>query len=108
MSISTVNVIMGRVSVATPDSPIAVFIEPSGDLNACFGATIRTKKQIADKHPGLVGVFHNEMKPTVVKSKILNAINKYQDETIQIFRASNSNSITQAGSGANNPSSASV
>lgn len=77
MSVSTVDIIMGRIVSARKDSPIAVFKVMDGDkkgcLDAVFAATVNTQKLINNNHPGLVGVFDQTMDRDDVESKLLSA-----------------------------------
>lgn len=72
MSISTVEIIMGRIESATENSPIAVFKleEKCGKLNAVFGDTVITQQQIKSGHKDLIGVFHKGMDLIAVKRQL--------------------------------------
>ena len=71
MSISTPDIIMGRIRVATKQSPIAVFEHPEpGLLRAVFGATDETRRE-GDKH--LIGIYHNRMSPAKIKKELIKA-----------------------------------
>lgn len=69
---STVEIIMGRIEMATEESPIAVFRPPvkCGRLNAVFGATVITKQQIAEGGSNLIGLFHKRMDLVNVKRQL--------------------------------------
>ena len=57
----TPEVVLDRIKVAKPESPIAVFrCNEEGKLDAVFAATIQSMKEIRDGC-GLVGVYHREM-----------------------------------------------
>lgn len=72
MSISTVEIIMGRIESATDKSPIAVFrlAKKCGKLKAVFGATAITQQQINSGHKDLIGVFHKSMDLSAVKRQL--------------------------------------
>ena len=58
MSISTVQLIAGRIKAATEESPIAVFTTNiPGKLNSVFASTVYGQKAIKTKRAQLVGVF---------------------------------------------------
>ena len=71
MSISTVSTILGRIEVAEPDSPIAVFYDPTGRLDAMFANTIETQKAIESRFPPLVGIYDNSMDLKSVRGELL-------------------------------------
>ena len=70
MTQSTLDLIMDRISVATNESPIAVF-KVNGKLDALFASTAETKQLLSTKPSNLVGVFYNTMNPLTVKNKCL-------------------------------------
>lgn len=62
MSISTVDIIVGRIESSTVDSPIAVFNVPgarSGHFDALFGNTFTTKKRIRSEDYLFIGMYHS-------------------------------------------------
>jgi hypothetical protein len=62
MSLMTVAHTMDRIKGAIPSSPIAVFrCDKKGEVNAVFADTVKTRQQIADKDPGLIGVYDSSM-----------------------------------------------
>lgn len=74
MSVSSINVIMGRIASATEASPIAVFGLPEkcGKLDAVFGATAISQRN-AKTSPHFIGMFHNKMKRDEVMKRLLEA-----------------------------------
>ena len=74
MSISLVDIIMGRIYTAHEDSPISVFSLPekNGYLNAVFGATVTSRYQ-AKTDPRFVGTFDRSMDMKEVKRLLLDA-----------------------------------
>ena len=54
MSISSVEIIMGRIRSATRESPIAVFRVANG-LNAVFANTVLCQQQLTSQN--LIGVY---------------------------------------------------
>ena len=73
VSKSTVETILKRVGVATIASPIAVFRLPASEsegkyLEAVFGATNMTQRDLKSSRPGLVGVYNrNHSKDRIMK-----------------------------------------
>ena len=67
MSVSTIDIIMGRISAARKSSPIAVFAAPDGSepglLEAVFGATTEAQRRMKTD-PGFIGMFHKQTKNT--------------------------------------------
>lgn len=57
MAATNINTILQRVSVATPESPIAVF-RIGNNLHSTFGSTVRTQEWIIAGKPELIGLFH--------------------------------------------------
>lgn len=51
---------MGRIAVAEPESPIAVFVNPDGTYRSQFAAPVLTSRALEMRPPNLVGVFHNQ------------------------------------------------
>lgn len=78
MSVSTINVIVGRIESATPESPIAVFRHPlgkEGTLEAVFGDTVKTRHRVARQNdPLFVGLFHRDMAPRAVAATLRKAV----------------------------------
>lgn len=84
MSNGTYNTILGRIAVATPQSPIAVFHRSTFDnfkhdlpldveqpmLDAVFADTIDTMRMIDMKDRRLIGVFHSGMDKQEVKNRL--------------------------------------
>lgn len=57
MSDYTVKIVMGRIKIATAESPIAVFgSEKQGYVRAVFGSTVQSHREIAAGN-GLIGVY---------------------------------------------------
>lgn len=70
MSISTIDIVMGRIEVASEESPIAVFkTKERGLYEAQFASTVFGKKRVK-KDKALIGVFHNKMPKSMVKARI--------------------------------------
>lgn len=61
MSVMPLNLLLNRITHATPASPIAVLQgepNPRGRLNAVFAATVESQRLIRDRDPDLIGVWH--------------------------------------------------
>ncbi len=71
MTVSAIHVIIGRIAVATVASPIAVFCNENGSLDAIFAATITGQRRVRTSR-GFVGVFDQSQDRTEV-FKILHA-----------------------------------
>ena len=93
MSIGKINHIITRIKAATPESPIAVFIDSTrADLfNAMFASTVATKQLIDSKHPSLIGVYHNKMNIKLIRDEIPKYAAKARSKT-----AINSNNLEVA------------
>lgn len=75
MSNSSLQVVMGRIKCAIPDSKIAVFrTNRPGQLDAVFESTVLTKKMIATKHIALIGVYDGTMDLQSVEKELANCI----------------------------------
>jgi len=61
--------IKGRISIATPKSPIVVF-EENGVLYEFFLNTARSRTMVKDKSLNMIGAFHNEMHEAVINSRL--------------------------------------
>lgn len=73
MSTSNKEIIMGRIAVATPESPLAVFKCGSDRLLNCVPkSTVMTSVWLDRGFPELVGIFHRDM-PTGKVSMMLKA-----------------------------------
>lgn len=69
MALSDVETIVGRVSAATPESPLAVFHSAFPDkLEAVFASTVRGQARLAARDPMLIGLFDNTMPRSDVRS----------------------------------------
>ncbi len=69
MSITSPEVTMGRIKSATEQSPIAVFVYASGDINTVFSDTIKTREIIETRSyecGEYVGSFHKGLNKTLV------------------------------------------
>ena len=77
MSISSVNVIQGRIDSATEFSKIAVFKATNSDgervLDAVFDGTVRTKSRILSDRENYVGSFFKAPSKKEVLSKLKEA-----------------------------------
>jgi len=72
MSKSTVDVAMDRISVATEESQLAVFMHPEpGMVESVFADTITTRALLVDGD--FIGSFHKEMDKQEVKAKLIKA-----------------------------------
>jgi len=60
MRSQSIHEIMGRIAVAEPESPIAVFVNPDGTYRSQFAAPVLTSRALEMRPPNLVGVFHNQ------------------------------------------------
>lgn len=79
MSISTVEIIIGRIDSASEKSPIAVFKLPNPDgekLEAVFGATTATMQRIKSGDKLFLGNYHNGMDREQTKANLKNAARK--------------------------------
>jgi len=76
MSISSINVIMRRIDVATIKSPIAVFTIPEEriKLNAVFGATKVTKDAVIKNNDTFVGMYNRTMDTTLIRKELRKAL----------------------------------
>lgn len=77
MSVSSITHVMSRITDASKDSPIAVFIRPNGMINAIFAATVQGAELVKNGR-GLVGVYDNTMDDKRVKAEILNEQRRVQ------------------------------
>lgn len=69
MEIHPIDVILGRIAVATRSSPIAVF-KQGGGLASVFFATSRTRSDIQNRAGDYVGAFHNGIDAAMVKRRL--------------------------------------
>lgn len=60
MSISNLNIVMGRIMAATASSPIAVFREEGGKFNAIFAATATFIPFVHKHRNSFVGVYYKD------------------------------------------------
>lgn len=66
---------MARIREATPASPIAVFLgDAPGCINTVFAATARSQALINRKVTGLIGVFHQDDNPALVRAQLEAAV----------------------------------
>ena len=76
MSVSPLDIIMGRIEAATPASPIAVFkVRAAGrgiELDAVFGATVIALGRIR-RDPGYLGSFYSEQNKADTRRYLRNA-----------------------------------
>ncbi|NKI17418.1 hypothetical protein HCU74_08310 [Spongiibacter sp. KMU-166] len=87
MSVSSVDVILGRIRSAPAESPIAVFTNRSGYLlNAVFANTVATQGLIHGHCPRLVGVFDHRS-PIDAVARQLNAVSG-NAEALSVAKAS--------------------
>ena len=68
MSISKIPTLISRIQIATPKSPIAVFVTRNkkgkaikGTFRAVFAATEETKREILESPEEYIGTFHRDM-----------------------------------------------
>lgn len=85
MSKSTVQTTLKRVEVATIASPIAVFrlraSESSGKfLDAVFGGTTTTQRELNRSRPGLVGVYNRRHSKDRVEAELTAALAASSEE----------------------------
>lgn len=73
MTISSVDVIMGRIHTAMYDSPIAVF-KSKGKLDAVFAATAKTQNRIKSGDVNLIGVYNGTMKQKDIRDTLLELV----------------------------------
>ena len=75
MSVSTIDVIIGRIQSATSESAIAVFsCDKANCLNAVFANTVASRKLISNGlNLDLVGVFDKTMDFVDVKHRLFQA-----------------------------------
>jgi len=57
MRSQSIHEIMGRIAVAEPESPIAVFKNPDGTFQSRFAAPILTSRALEMRPVNLVGVW---------------------------------------------------
>lgn len=77
MSDMKLHQVMGRIEIATKESPIAVFrSEFPEKLNAVFGATVRTKNLIEAKDKDFIGIFDKTMDLYKIEKKLHGFIKK--------------------------------
>ena len=75
MSLSTLDIIIDRIKLATEESPIVVFKQPmEKNLNAVFADTVFTKRWIKYKEFFFVGNFHRNMELDEVKRQLKAAL----------------------------------
>jgi len=78
MSIGTIETIMSRISAASQDSQIAVFMTTDcfkdRKLDAKFAGTVKTMQKIVNNDPMLVGCFDCSMDSYKVKEKLKAAV----------------------------------
>lgn len=60
MSIASIHIILQRIEAATPESPIAVFLTPLGDLDAVFANTLLTQRRIQNRDLALIAVYDGD------------------------------------------------
>jgi hypothetical protein len=78
MSISPIDVIIARIQVATPDSPLVVFRHGASKNNASldcyFVRTVQAVRNIRDRRADFVGIYDNTMPADVVRSQLNEAV----------------------------------
>ena len=80
MSISSISVAVDRISVATPESPIAVFKVKSRSISdntlfdVVFAAVTHNRKRIAASTDDLVGIFDGSQPRADVASQLHSAV----------------------------------
>ena len=62
--------IKDRISIATPYSPIVVFMDDDGILYEFFARTVKSRTMIKDKSLNMVGLFHNEMHEAAINKML--------------------------------------
>lgn len=71
VSLSTLEVTMGRIAAATEESPIAVFCTDRRLLlNAVFAGTLKTNELIEGRSRRLIGIYHGRMPLDVVRNEL--------------------------------------
>jgi len=92
MSIGTIETIIGRISAATQDSQIAVFVTSDcfkdRTLDAKFANTVKTLQKIDNNDPKLVGCFDCSMDEYKVREALKAALrgdSERCDKTIEMF-----------------------
>lgn len=78
MSLSRPNIILGRIEIASEESPIAVLTPniKGETLDAFFFATASGQTYIQQNEHKLIGIFDNTMNPKEVKNILLTAVKK--------------------------------
>ena len=78
MTISTIDIIIDRISTATSASPIAVFRHTDksrkAQLVVCFANTVGTQKQIQRDDSLLVGIFDKSLSRLFVLKELQQAV----------------------------------
>lgn len=83
MSVSSVEVIMGRIQSASKESPIAVFTTRTGFLfNAVFANTVATQALIQKGTQRLVGVYDQTAPMEVVRQRLINLVKKAEASSV--------------------------
>ena len=68
MSVSTIEIILGRIKTSTICSPILVLSsKESGKLKAVFAGTVWSRKLVKNKDKSIVGVFNRDMDQERIK-----------------------------------------
>ena len=79
MSVSTINIIADRVSVATKESPIAIFkvacTKADHKFDAVFGSTVATQLRIDGGNPAFVGLFTRDISKKELTHKLISIAN---------------------------------
>ena len=74
MTHCTLEWAMGRVSVATPQSAVAIFrvpgLENEGIVDVVFESTVITKARLTNPDDLFIGVFHRNMGPDWVQTAL--------------------------------------
>lgn len=73
MSISTIEVVLGRIESAEPHSPIAVFKAPDNKLRAVF-YTEKTKEEMRTMASEFIGLFDSTMDVKAVYKELSEAL----------------------------------
>lgn len=65
MSDCTVDLVLARLKVATPQDPLALFTGTKpGCIDVVFANTVETQRRIAASDPRLLGVYDQANQPT--------------------------------------------
>lgn len=77
MSLSTVEIIMGRIEVASSESRLAVLKTGTKFLDVFFADTITGQTKIKENKKNLIGIFDKTMNQRTIKGQLIRALPDY-------------------------------